>query len=35
MGPVPQGVIRRAINAKGFGDCFCRSYLAALKLDQV
>jgi hypothetical protein len=28
---VPVGVIRRLINAKGFGDCLCRSYIAAVK----
>jgi hypothetical protein len=31
---VPQGVIRRLINAKGFGDCLCRSYLAATENDK-
>ena len=31
---VPQGVIRRLMNAKGFGDCLCRSYIAAVKENQ-
>jgi hypothetical protein len=31
---VPQGVIRRLMNAKGFGDCLCRSYLAATENDK-
>jgi hypothetical protein len=28
---IPQPLIRRMMNAKGFGDCLCRSYLAAIK----
>jgi hypothetical protein len=28
---IPQPLIRRMLNARGFGDCLCRSYLAAIK----
>jgi hypothetical protein len=28
---MPQPLLRRMLNAKGFGDCLCRSYLAAIK----
>jgi hypothetical protein len=31
---MPQGVIRRMMNARGFGDCLCRSYLAAMKENR-
>jgi hypothetical protein len=30
-GAMPQSSLRRMIDAKGFGDCPCRSYLAAMK----
>jgi hypothetical protein len=30
----PVGIIRRMLNARGFGDCPCRSYLQAIKENQ-
>jgi hypothetical protein len=30
-GAMPQSTLRRLIDAKGFGDCLCRSYLVAMK----
>ena len=32
--PPPLGTFRRMIDARGYGDCLCRSYLVALKEDQ-
>ena len=31
---MPRPLMRRMLNAKGFGDCLCRSYRAALKEGQ-
>ena len=28
---MPRPLMRRMFNAKGFGDCLCRSYLAAVE----
>ena len=33
-GSMPQSVFRRMIDAKGFGDCLCRSYLVAKEEDN-
>jgi hypothetical protein len=33
-GAIPQSALRRLIDARGFGDCPCRSYLAAMKEDN-
>jgi hypothetical protein len=33
-GAMPQATLRRLIDAKGFGDCLCRSYLAAMKENK-
>ena len=33
-GAMPQSVFRRMMDAKGFGDCPCRSYLAAVKEER-
>ena len=30
-GAMPQSTLRRLLDARGFGDCMCRSYLAAMK----
>jgi hypothetical protein len=30
-GAMPASSLRRLLDAKGFGDCMCRSYLAAMK----
>ena len=30
-GAMPQSTLRRLLDARGFGDCMCRSYLAAVK----
>jgi len=32
--PPPIGTFRRMLDAKGYGDCLCRSYRAALKEGQ-
>jgi len=31
---MPQPLMRRMLDAKGFGDCLCKSYLAATKEEQ-
>ena len=31
---MPKPLMRRMLDAKGFGDCPCRSYLAAVKEEQ-
>jgi len=33
-GAMPQSTLRRLIDAKGFGDCLCRSYLVAMKENK-
>ena len=33
-GAMPQSTLRRLIDAKGFGDCLCRSYLVAMKEES-
>jgi hypothetical protein len=33
VGGIPQALIRRMMNARGYGDCLCRTYLAAFKSD--
>ena len=30
-GAMPASSLRRLLDARGFGDCLCRSYLAAMK----
>jgi len=34
-GAIPQASLRRIIDAKGFGDCLCRSYLVAKKENKL
>jgi hypothetical protein len=31
---IPVGMIRRMIDARGFGDCACRSYMEAMKENR-
>ena len=33
-GAMPQSTLRRLLDAKGFGDCLCRSYLVAMKEES-
>ena len=33
-GAMPQSTLRRLLDARGFGDCMCRSYLAAMKENK-
>ena len=33
-GAIPQSTFRRIMEARGHGDCLCRSYLAAMKEES-
>jgi len=33
-GAMPASSLRRLLDARGFGDCLCRSYLAAMKENK-